>query len=207
MSSAPQSDAARAAGTAVRPATWTDADALCATLARAFHDDPMMLHLLPPSARHKMPRLFRILFKLGLPYEACYVTEGFEAATLWRPPGGWHMQFIDYIRNAPELLGVFGTNVLKVMSTMDRVEKVHPDKPHWYLQVIGTDPRQQGKGFGGVIMRDQLARADAARMPCYLESSKDTNIPIYQSFGFTVTGEIKIPNGPTLWPMWRKPQI
>jgi ribosomal protein S18 acetylase RimI-like enzyme len=116
------------------------------------------------------------------------------------------MHVIDYIRNAPELLGVFGTSVLNVMGAMDRIEKVHPDKPHWYLQVIGTDPAKQGRGFGGVIMRDQLARADAARMPCYLESSKDTNIPIYQSFGFVVTGEIRIPNGPILWPMWREPQ-
>jgi hypothetical protein len=30
------------------------------------------------------------------------------------------------------------------------------------------------------------------------------NIPIYQSFGFEVTGEIRLPDGPTLWPMWRK---
>jgi hypothetical protein len=197
---------ARASGATVRVATWADAEPLSQTLARAFADDPMMCHLLPPAARHKMPRLFKILFKLGLPHGACYVTDGFEAATLWRPPGGWHMHMMDYIRNAPELLGVFGTNVLKVMSTMDRVEKVHPDKSHWYLQVIGTDPAKQGKGFGGVIMRDQLARADAARKPCYLESSKDTNIPIYQSFGFVITGEIKIPNGPTLWPMWREPR-
>jgi predicted GNAT family N-acyltransferase len=61
----------------------------------------------------------------------------------------------------------------------------------------------QGKGYGSLIMRDQLARADAAQIPCYLESSKDTNVPIYKSFGFEVTGEIKLANGPTLWPMWR----
>jgi predicted GNAT family N-acyltransferase len=29
--------------------------------------------------------------------------------------------------------------------------------------------------------------------------------PIYKSFGFEVTGEIRIPDGPTLWPMWRDP--
>jgi hypothetical protein len=54
-----------------------------------------------------------------------------------------------------------------------------------------------------VVIRRHLAVADAAAAPCYLESSKDTNIPIYKSFGFEVTGEIKLANGPTLWPMWR----
>ena len=92
---------------------------------------------------------------------------------------------------------------MQVMGAMDVIEKRHPHEPHWYLQAIGTDPARQGKGYGGVVMRRQLAFADAAGMPAYLESSKETNIPIYKSFGFEVTGEIKLPGGPTLWPMWR----
>ncbi|MBN9579223.1 MAG: GNAT family N-acetyltransferase, partial [Alphaproteobacteria bacterium] len=94
----------------------------------------------------------------------------------------------------------------RVLSTMDRMEKIHPHEPHWYLQTIGTDPAFQVNGYGGAIMRHRLAVADEAHLPCYLESSKDTNIPIYQNFGFVVTGEIKLPDGPTLWPMWRKPR-
>jgi ribosomal protein S18 acetylase RimI-like enzyme len=89
------------------------------------------------------------------------------------------------------------------MGAMDRIEKVHPKEPHWYLQVIGTDPRKQGKGFAGVLMRNQLAVADASGTPCYLESSKESNIPVYRAFGFEVVREIHLPNGPTLWPMWR----
>ena len=200
---------ARASGASVRAAAWPDAAPLAATLARAFHDDPMISHLIAdPAARAKsLPRLFKLLFKLGLPYGACYVTDGFEAVTLWRPPGGWHVTLWQYISNAPELLGIFGTDLLNVISTMDRVEKVHPKQAHWYLQTIGTDPHRQGKGYGSMIMRDQLARADAAAIPCYLESSKDTNVPIYKSFGFEVTGEIQIPDGPTLWQMWRNPRV
>jgi len=198
-------EAARASGATVRLATAEDAEPLAATLTRAFADDPMMLHLLRNEAARPqvMPRLFKLLFKLGRPHGACFVTSGYEAATLWRPPGGWHVHLRDYVLNLGEFIGIFGGGVFNVMGTMDIVEKRHPEKPHWYLQVIGTDPAKQGKGFGSLIMRQQLAVADAAHMPCYLESSKDTNIPIYKSFGFEVTGEIRIPNGPTLWPMWR----
>jgi hypothetical protein len=52
-------------------------------------------------------------------------------------------------------------------------------------------------------MRRQLTIADRTGMPAYLESSKATHIPVYQSFGFQVTGEIKLPEGPTLYAMWR----
>ncbi len=195
-----------AQGTTVRPAAWSDAPALSATLGRAFHDDPVMAHFLPDAAARArvLSRVFRLMFKLGLPHGACFVTGGYEAVTLWRPPNGWHVHLKDYIVNAPELFGIFGLGVFNVMATLDRVEKVHPKEPHWYLQAIGTDPDKQGKGFGSLIMRERLAVADAAGLPCYLESSKDTNIPIYRSFGFEVTGEINIPDGPTIWPMWRK---
>jgi len=196
----------RAPAAGVRVAERADAYALSQTLARAFHDDPVMLHFLPkPEGRHeKLARVFRLLFKLGRPYGACYVTGNYEAATLWRPPSQWHVPFRQYIVNGPELLGIFGTNALNVMNTMDMVEKQHPKKPHWYLQVIGTDPAKQGKGFASLIMRDRLSAIDAAHMPAYLESSKPSNIPIYRNFGFEVTGEIKVPDGPTLWPMWRE---
>ncbi|MDE2466089.1 MAG: GNAT family N-acetyltransferase [Alphaproteobacteria bacterium] len=189
----------------VRAAVTTDSAALSQTLAQAFHDDPMMCHLLSDPATRPvvMPRLFRVLFKLSLPYGACDVTDGYEAASLWRPPGQWHVHWWQYITNGPQLLRVFGAGVGRVMATMDVVERQHPKEPHWYLQVIGTDPEQQGKGFAGKLMRRRLEVVDAENMPAYLESSKETNIPIYRNFGFEVTGEIKIADGPTLWPMWR----
>jgi ribosomal protein S18 acetylase RimI-like enzyme len=198
---------ARAAGTTARAATWADAEPLAASLARAFHDDPLICFLLDDAARRpiNMPRLFKLLFKLGLPHGGCDVTEGYEAAALWRPPNHWEIPWWQYVLNAGEFLGMFGfAGARRVTAVMDIVEKRHPHEPHWYLQVIGTDTEKQGKGFGGVVMRPGLAKADAAGMPAYLESSKDTNIPIYQSFGFEVTGEINLPGGPTLWPMWRK---
>ncbi len=196
---------ARTTQATVRVAVPSDAEPLSQTLARAFHDDPLICHFVADAAKRpqKFPRIFKLLFKLGVRYGACHVTSGYEAVTLWRPPGQWHLPFWQYITNGPELLGVFGFDAFRVMSTMDLIEKVHPKTPHWYLQVLGTDPPKQGKGFASLIMRHQLAIADQQGMPAYLESSKESNIPIYKSFGFEVTGEIRIPNGPVLYPMWR----
>ncbi len=102
-----------------------------------------------------MLRLFSLLFKLGLPYGACDVTNGYEAAAArWRSPKQWHIPIWQYIANGAEFLGLFGVGgAARVMSFMDRVEKRHPQEPHWYLQAIGTYPAKQGKGFGGVLIR------------------------------------------------------
>jgi ribosomal protein S18 acetylase RimI-like enzyme len=192
-----------------RAATADDAERASQTLARAFIDDPLICFLLRDEAKRpaSMPKLFGLLFKMGLPHGACDVTEGCESVALWRPPGKWHIPFYQYITNGPQFLGIFGIGGLSVMGIMDRIEKAHPHVPHYYLQAVGTDPAKQGKGYGGIVMRRQLAVADAKGMPAYLESSKETNIPIYQSLGFKVTGEIRIPNGPVLYPMWRDAKV
>jgi ribosomal protein S18 acetylase RimI-like enzyme len=200
---------AREAGASARAATWADADALAVTMARAFFDDPLLCYILDGEATRaaKMPRLFKLLFKLGLPYGACDVTGGYEAAALWRPPGHWSIPIRQYLVNGFEFLSLFGFGgAVRVMGVMDFIEKHHPHEPHWYLQAIGTDPAMQGKGFGGIVIRRQLANADTAGQSAYLESSKASNIPIYQSFGFEVTGEVTLPGGPTIWPMWRAPR-
>jgi len=133
------------------------------------------------------------------------VTAKTEAAALWRPPGAWHIPLWHYVTNGPLLLGIFGTNTLRALGAMDTLERRHPREPHWYLQAIGTDPAFQGKGYGGVLLRHRLALIDAAGMPAYLEASKESNVPLYANFGFVLTGEIKIANGPTLYSMWRAP--
>lgn len=201
-------DVPRVLSTQTRSAKWRDAAALSETLARAFFDDPLIHYLLPDERLRpeKMRRLFKLLFKLALPHGACDMTGNCEAAALWRPPHRWHVPLHQYITNGREFLRIFGpATALNALRAMDRIESRHPKEPHYYLQVIGTDPDKQGKGYGGAVMRRQLAIADEAGLPAYLESSKERNIPIYRSFGFEVTGEIRLRGGPTLYPMWRKP--
>ncbi|HEY5046389.1 MAG TPA: GNAT family N-acetyltransferase [Rhizomicrobium sp.] len=197
---------ARSAEVVVRRATASDVVPASEMLACAFRDDPFVVHLLPEESTRarKVQGMFALLLKLGMPYGACDVTNGRESAAIWRPPGKWHIPVWQYVANASEFLGLFGTDAFRVMMVMDWVEKVHPREPHWYLQAIGTDPDKQGKGYGGVLIRHQLALADSEVLPAYLESSKKENIQLYANFGFEVTGEIRLKNGPVLYPMWRK---
>ena len=86
------------------------------------------------------------------------------------------------------------------------MEEAHPEEPHWYLMVIGSDPSVRGAGFGQALMHSRLDRCDGERAPAYLEASKEELLPYYSRFGFEQIGEIQIPDGPKMWPMWRAPR-
>ncbi len=84
-------------------------------------------------------------------------------------------------------------------------EAKRPKTPHHYLDFIGVHPSKQGQGYASALLRHTLTRLDAEGAPAYLESSNPKNNPLYQRNGFQITDEIHLPNGPTLWCMWRKP--
>ena len=82
----------------------------------------------------------------------------------------------------------------------------HPHEPHWYLNVVSTLPLTAGPG---PRLRRSSSRswpsADADGWPCYLESSNPRNVSLYLRHGFVETGELPLPDGPSLIQMWRDP--
>jgi hypothetical protein len=64
-----------------------------------------------------------------------------------------------------------------------------------------------GSGHRQPLLAPQLARCDRERMPAYLESSKEQNVPLYERNGFEVTEVVQLPNGgPPAWLIWREPK-
>jgi GNAT superfamily N-acetyltransferase len=197
----------------VRPAARADIGGLSRTLGRAFFDDPMMTWMLPDAdlRRRKLHRLFASLTRYhhlsrgGV--EVALHGNGSGAAALWDPPGQWMQTQGEQLRAMPGLLWTFGTSLRKGFAAEELMKQAHPEEPHWYLAIIGSDPTVRGKGFGQVLMSSRLDRCDAEHAPAYLESSNRDNVPYYERFGFEVTGELKLPDGgPSLIPMWRKPR-
>ncbi len=197
----------------VAPASRADIRELAGTLARAFHDDPVMMWMLPGDATRVrgLKRMFATLtrhhFLAGGGVEVARASGSIGAAALWDPPGRWKQTRGEEWRMIPGFLMAFGRGAARGQQVSETMKRHHPEEPHWYLAVIGSDPAVRGKGFGQALMASRLDRVDAEHAPAYLESSKPENVPYYQRFGFEVTGEIVLPDGgPPLWPMWRQPR-
>jgi len=98
-----------------------------------------------------------------------------------------------------------GRNRRSGLRLLAEVERKHPSEPHWYLPLLGVDPRWQGRGIGGALLRVMLDRCDGEGTPAYLETQKPENVPYYERFGFMVVETIELPETPPIWLMWREP--
>lgn len=197
----------------VESAQRSDARQIGTVLARAFYDDPVTSWMLP-DGRTRTKALTRAFTGLArhhfLPRGGSEVARGdadVGAATLWDPPGQRKASRLEEFRMMPAMLWAMRTRVAASMAVQQLMEKHHPEEPHWYLMLIGSDPSIRGAGFGQALMRSRLDRCDAERVPAYLENSNPRNESYYLRFGFEVTGEITLPDGgPSMWQMWREPR-
>ena len=196
-----------------RPASKADVRELSRTLARAFYDDPVMIWLLPDE-KPRTAQLCRVFATMTRHHHLArggveVASDGPDigAAALWDPPNQWQETRRAQLAMTPTFLRVFGLRSMRGRAVQELMKREHPEEPHWYLGVIGSDPAVRGKGYGQALMRSRLDRVDAEHAPAYLESTKADNVPYYQRFGFEVSGEIVLPDGgPTMWPMWRNPR-
>jgi GNAT superfamily N-acetyltransferase len=194
----------------IRPATSADSEAISTSLAKAFHDDPVKLHLLGGRSVpiEKVKPFFATFQKMQLPHGHVYTTEGFEAAAIWAPPGRWKVPFSQVLKHSPTFLKLYGLRLFPNLGVLSAMEKAHGEieYPHYYLEIIGTAPEHQGKGFGAALMQPMVERADTEGVGMYLESSKESNIAFYGRYGFTLRRVLQLKNGPQMWLMERSPR-
>jgi ribosomal protein S18 acetylase RimI-like enzyme len=193
----------------VRRATKDDVTAMAAQLAQTFFDDPVTSHIFRNEARREagLRAFFGTQMKADyLPFGGCYTTEGYSGAAIWAPAGKPLQTGLSGILTMLPVLPYVAANLRTTLRLLALVESKHPRQPHWYLATLGTAVDKQGKGVGSALMRPVLAHCDAEGLPCYLESSKERNVPFYRRHGFEVVEEVPLPgDGPTLWTMWREP--
>ena len=174
-------------------------------LAEAFRDDPIMNWI---SDKPGFVRLmFDVTLPVFLPRGCCYMTEGGEGAAAWLGPGErlkWPFTLVNVFRML-KLIGPLA--MIRLAISGNKTERLHPEAPHYYLFAIGARRQFQGQGVGTALMKAVLERCDEARVPAYLENSREENLKFYLGHGFRVIDEIRFTgHAPTLWMMWRDPR-
>jgi ribosomal protein S18 acetylase RimI-like enzyme len=193
----------------VRQAAAEDIPEVVNVLARAFQDDPLASYLFPGRNRHNALRVFfGVQLRYGLlEIGKVWTTDDAAGAALWESPRqhppDWHVvrQMLPLL---PRMLSRHTLGALRLLSAADNVR---PRCPHWYLATLGIEPERQGSGLGSTLMDPVLRRCDETGVPAYLEASREENVAFYESHGFKVCRELRLPGAPPLWLMWRLPEI
>jgi GNAT superfamily N-acetyltransferase len=188
--------------TGVRRATPTDTDAVVAVVAAAFADYPHGVWVEPD--RDARGAAVRAFYGADLPpLVALGATDVVEhdgrvaAAAVWCRStdlaGDW----------GADALGVLAPPVAARLATALALMQAHaPVEPHWYLDVLAVDPARQGAGLGTRAVAAGLARADAEGVPCYLETARSANLPLYHRLGFETVSTASL-DDLRVWGLWR----
>jgi GNAT superfamily N-acetyltransferase len=194
----------------VRAARARDVTALARVLGRAFYDDPPFGWMLPDerSRERRATGVFAaILRSHAMRYGGVDVASRGDVivgGAIWLPPGHWAPTAGQQLRALPGYFRALGRDMGRTSALAAAMARHHPREPHWYLYAIGVDPAAQGGGVASALLRPRLAHCDASGQAAYLESSKPGNVPLYEHFGFEVTGSPQLPEGaPVLTAMWR----
>ncbi len=184
---------------AIRAAARGDAGLIADILAEAFAGDPVMNWTFGGS------KAFRTVFhELA---RGVYLKDGFGhvagdksgdwAATLWLPKGvEIRLPMANEARIAASALFHHGlSSIRRALKTASILAEHHPQEPHYYLFAVGARKAAQGKGLGGRLIREGLARADSDGAPAYLENSNPKNTALYERLGFSTVAPLPLPAG------------
>ncbi len=188
-------------------------------LSRAFFVDPLILYYVPDEQirRKALPVFMRVMLRYTLAHGEVWTTPGLDGMACWLPPGRTELSNWGLARAALGVVplrvlwaflgqdGGNGASPMPVRQLMQRVgqvetrfDQIHREVvpgPHWYLMTLAVDSDRQGKGVGSRLIAPMLERAQAAALPCYLETMTELDVAFYRKNGFEVAHQETIQSG------------
>ena len=189
----------------IRSATPDEMPHAVAAIVAAFLIDPAARFAWPAARDYleAMPLAINQFAGACFEHGTAYISADFCGTALWLPPGirpnGEALEKVFRDTAKPEHLD-------DLLATFEKMDQSHPKEAHWYLPMIGVDPKAQGKGLGAELMRQAVARCDKDRALAYLETANPRNIPLYERLGFEVMAPFQVGAAPRMTPMLRRPR-
>ncbi|MET8510848.1 GNAT family N-acetyltransferase [Streptomyces sp. NPDC005077] len=196
-------------GVRIRQAEAEDREQVVRLLDEAFHHDPVSGWVFPDEAHRRAVhgKFLGVFVDVTLAEGRVDLLEDGTAVALWLPvPAGAPTEE----DTTPALMRATADPDNERAELVGRLTgAIHPhDRAHEYLLMIGVSPDRQGDGIGAALIADVLERCDRDGVPAYLEASSARSRRLYERLGFTFMGTtVELPDGPSMWPMWREPQI
>lgn len=189
---------------AIHTATDTDSDQVLAAAVLAFSTDPFVRWAAADSHRYltHYPTLVRPFLAQALKSRTAYYTPGFSGVALWLPPE----VSVDEQAVAAAIQSLVPAAMQgEAFSVFEQMNNFHPTQAHWYLPLMGVEPRHQRQGLGAALLKHALVACDRDQRLAYLEASSHQNLALYERHGFAVIGTIQVGSSPPIFPMLREP--
>jgi len=196
----------------VEDVTAANRAAAIRVLAAAFQDDPVFEWWIPDAHARAaaLPAVFDAYIDAYAPHDATRLASlaaGAAGVSIWARPGAAIVEpEAEELMFARCLAVIDDDAAVRLQQIGEAFADVHPHEDHWYLQFLATDPPLQSRGVGGSLLQDLLASADEAGQAAYTEATSLRNRALYERHGFEFVREIPLPDGPSLYALWRNPR-
>jgi GNAT superfamily N-acetyltransferase len=180
---------------------------------RAFGDDPFFRFIMPDDAmrRRGLYLVHRsVMAHAGRGAHLRTVrgdNDQILGVALWLPTGRYPQSVLTQLSQVSGTLRAFlirPETMRRGYAYVKASVKTHPKDPHWYLQLLMTEPADQRHGVGTALMNDALPRIDAEGVGSSLETQNADNIAYYARFGYELRNTLQpIAEGPALYSLWR----
>ena len=177
-----------------------DLDRLAEVAADAYKDYPLHNWFTkgkydPKASKLIMQISLRTMSEDAVVYADSEEINGFA---VWLPFGFTGSKTLPFLANGGMSLilhsgpGIIG-RLLTYETYAMNLKKEFTDNYDWYLYNLSIRKDAQGKGIASKLMRPMLQFFDDERMVVYLETNKESNVGLYQHYGFELMKEEQIP--------------
>lgn len=185
----------------VAPVVRSEFEQAGGVLARAFYDTKQWTAVFgdPDVRERKLAQMFTgLLAMTSAAKGVAERTSGMEAVAVWLPPGR-HLGLGAMVRSGfasarfamtPPFVSI--RRLTSMLRQFDKTRQRLMPVPHWYLLALGVEPGFQRYGYGPLLVRHGVQRADPRAVPTYVETEVGPNVAIYRKLGFDEIEQLTI---------------
>ena len=182
-------------------------------ISQAFFNDPLISFVLPfRCTRVKtLHKFFRVYGEVNIKNNRGYgFGEPLQGVAYWKSPNQDNLSISvkSLTLFLPLLFTFYPIGYFRAKAIFQKIDELHKnyaDEPHYYLDNIGVIPNAQGKGVSSKLIRPILEKADSQKVITYTDTVTQSNVALYEHFGFQCMEESSIANtGITVWALRRQ---